>query len=174
MVTQAQESERKSRFLNRSRAREMRHAPAVTERHFWNEVRDRKLGGHKFRRQYLIGPYFVDYVCVEKRLIVELDGVLHADRADYDNRRDAFLREQGYRVIRFKNDDLLDDMSGTLAFLLRELGDTPSPRPSPPLREGEGEVRKNTLAPAQRGALSGSEVRQGEGDPSRKQSRMKT
>ena len=143
--------ERKSRSLNRSRAREMRHAPAVTEKHFWNEIRDRKLGGHKFRRQYLIGPYIVDYICLEKKLIVELDGVLHANRADYDNQRDAFLREQGYRVVRFRNDDLLDDMSGTLAFILRELGDTPSPRPSPPLREGEGAVIRNTLAPAQRG-----------------------
>ena len=142
MVTQAQKSERKSRSLNRSRAREMRHTPAVTEKHFWNEVRDRKLSGHKFRRQYLIGPYIADYVCVERKLIVELDGVLHADRAGYDNRRDALLQREGYRVIRFRNEDLLDDMSGTLAFILRELGDTPSPRPSPPLREGEGEVKR--------------------------------
>jgi very-short-patch-repair endonuclease len=159
MVRPDTKLERKSRSLNRSRAREMRHAPAVTEKHFWNEVRDRKLDGHKFRRQYLIGPYIADYVCVEKKLIVELDGVLHQDRAGYDNARDEFLRRQGYRVIRFKNEDFADDMYGTLEYILRELGDTPSPRPSPPLREGEGGVRGNTLAPAQRGRG------QGEGAP---------
>ena len=123
--------ERKSRSLNRSRAREMRHAPAVTEKHFWNEIRDRKLGGHKFRRQYLIGPYIVDYVCLEKKLIVELDGVLHANRADYDDQRDAFLREQGYRVIRFRNDDLLDDMSGTLPSSSANSATPPHPGPLP-------------------------------------------
>ncbi len=138
MVTQAQKTERKSRFLNRSRAREMRHAPAVTEKHFWNEVRDRKLGGFKFRRQYLIGPYIADYVCVEKKLIVELDGILHADRLGYDATRDAFLQSEGYRVIRFKNEDLLEDLSGALEYIRRELCAAPSPRPSPPLREGEG------------------------------------
>ena len=116
----------------------MRHTPAVTEKHFWNEVRDRKLGGFKFRRQYLIGPYIADYVCVEKKLIVELDGVLHADHAEYDERRDAFLEREGYRVIRFKNEDLLHDMSGTLEYIRRELCAAPSPRPSPPLRGGEG------------------------------------
>jgi len=117
----------------------MRHAPATTEKNFWNEVRDRKLGGFKFRRQYLIGPYIADCVCVEKKLIVELDGILHAARADYDNRRDAYLEKEGYRVIRFKNEDLLHDMSGTLEYIRRELCTTPSPQPSPPLREGEGE-----------------------------------
>jgi very-short-patch-repair endonuclease len=134
--------ERKSRSLNRSRAREMRHTPAVTEKHFWNEVRDRKLGGFKFRRQFLIGPYIADYVCVEKKLIVELDGVLHAHRAEYDRRRDEFLERQGYRVIRFRNDDFLHDMYGTLEYIRRELCTTPSPRPSPPLREGEGGTKK--------------------------------
>ena len=138
MVTQTQTSQRKTRALNRSRAREMRRTPAVTEKHFWNEVRDRKLSGFKFRRQYLIGPYIADYVCVERRLIVELDGVLHNDRLAYDTARDAFLKREGYRVIRFKNEDLLDDLSGALEYIRRELCATPSPQPSPPLRGGEG------------------------------------
>ena len=141
MVTQAQISRRKARGLNRSRAREMRHAPAVTEKHFWEEVRDRKLGGFKFRRQYLIGPYIADYVCVEMKLVVELDGVLHKDRVDYDSRRDAFLEQEGYRVIRFRNEDLLDDMSSTLEYIRHELGAAPSPRTSPPLRGGEGGLK---------------------------------
>jgi very-short-patch-repair endonuclease len=124
----------------------MRHAPAVTEKHFWNEVRDRKLGGFKFRRQVLIGPYIPDYVCAEKKLIVELDGVLHEDRKGYDARRDAYLELEGYRVIRFKNEDLLHDMSGTLEYIRRELCAAPSPRRAyadamrPPLRGAREEM----------------------------------
>jgi 5-methyltetrahydrofolate--homocysteine methyltransferase len=139
MVRPDTDIERKSRSLNRSRAREMRHAPAATEKLFWNEVRDRRLGGFKFRRQYLVGPYIVDFVCAEKKLIVELDGVLHAERAEYDQKRDTFLESEGYQIIRFRNEILLDDMCGSLEYLRRELGAPPSPRPSPPLRGGEGE-----------------------------------
>ena len=118
-------------MVNRSRAREMRRAPVNTERVFWNEVRDRKLGGHKFRRQYLIEPYIVDFVCVEKRLIVELDGVLHANRSNYDEERDEFLEGEGCRVMRFRNEDFLDDVALAMTTIRREL-DAPSPLPSPP------------------------------------------
>jgi very-short-patch-repair endonuclease len=139
--------ERKLRTLNRSRAREMRHAPATTEKLFWNEVRDRKLGGFKFRRQVLIGPYIADYVCVEKKLIVELDGKLHEERGGYDAARDAYLRKRGYRVIRFRNEDFGDDMFGTLEYIRRELESAPSPRPSPPLKRGRGRIKRKIPLP---------------------------
>ena len=138
MVTASRIADRKSRAVNRLRAREMRHAPVSAEKLFWNEVRDRRLGGHKFRRQYLIGPFVVDFVCVEKKLIVELDGVLHADRPNYDKERDEFLEAQGYRVMRFRNEELAGDVAATLTVIQYAL-ETPSPRPSPPLRRGEGE-----------------------------------
>jgi very-short-patch-repair endonuclease len=116
----------------------MRHAPVNTEKVFWNEVRDRKLGGHKFRRQYLIGPYIADFVCVEKKLIVELDGIVHANRPNYDKERDEILESQGYRVMRFRNEEFLDDVALAMT-TIRHVLDTPSPRPSPPRSGGEGE-----------------------------------
>ncbi|HXC56098.1 MAG TPA: DUF559 domain-containing protein [Rhizomicrobium sp.] len=131
-------SERKSRSTNRSRAREMRHEPVAMEELFWSAVRNRKLGGYKFKRQYLIDPYIADFVCVERKLIVELDGKLHDDRQGYDSARDAFLRIQGYEVLRFKNEYLGGNFDVVLATVLHALS-TPSPRPSPPLRGGEGD-----------------------------------
>jgi very-short-patch-repair endonuclease len=117
----------------------MRRKPVVTEKLFWSEVRDRKLGGFKFKRQYLIGPYIADFVCVEKKLIVELDGKLHDERVGYDDARDTFLERQGFRVMRFKNDEFLKDVGIVLATIRHEL-ESPSPRPSPPLGGGEGET----------------------------------
>ncbi|HEX3810013.1 MAG TPA: DUF559 domain-containing protein [Rhizomicrobium sp.] len=143
MVTPTQTAKRKSLALNRTRAREMRAKPVATEKLFWSELRDRKLGGFKFKRQYLIGPYIADYVCLEKNLIVELDGPLHAQRKHYDEARDAFLREQDYRVLRFSNKEATDDFAGTLATILLALS-TPSPRPSPPLKRGRGGSLDNT------------------------------
>ena len=139
MVKSVTEVERKSRTLNRSRAKEMRRKPVAAEKLFWNEVRDRKLAGHKFRRQYLIGRYIVDFVCVEKKLIVELDGAPHATRGEYDRDRDEFLESQGYRVMRFRNEAFADDIA-LVMITIRNVLDTPSPQPSPPLRGGEGEV----------------------------------
>ena len=117
----------------------MRHKPVAAEKLFWAEVRDRKLDGHKFRRQYLIGAYIVDFVCLERKLIVELDGALHATRGEYDRDRDEFLEGQGYCVMRFRNEEFADDIALAMATIKNAL-DTPSPRPSPPLRGGEGEV----------------------------------
>jgi very-short-patch-repair endonuclease len=96
---------RKARTVNRGRAREMRHNGVALEKIYWARLRDRRLGGYKFRRQYLIGPYIADFVCTEQKLIIELDGPLHDDRGEYDRRRDMYLRKQGYRVIRIRNSE---------------------------------------------------------------------
>jgi very-short-patch-repair endonuclease len=135
MVTKSQKAERKSRALNRSRAREMRHEPSAIENEFWQQVRDRKLGGFKFKRQVLIGPYIADFVCMEKKVVVELDGPLHD--TVYDARRDVYLRAQGYEVLRFKNDDVGWDFAGVLV-TVREALRAPSPNPLPHMRGGEG------------------------------------
>jgi len=115
----------------------MRHTPVATEKLFWSEVRNRKLAGFKFKRQVLIGPYIADFVCLEKKLVVELDGKLHDGRVTYDAVRDEFLREEGFRVLRFTNNEFLNDAGIVLATIRHEL-ETPSPQPSPPLRGGEG------------------------------------
>jgi len=70
-------------------------------------VRNRRLGGLKFRRQMRVGPYIADFLCAERRLIVELDGSQHADRCDADRRRTRYLEAKGYFVLRFWNDDVL-------------------------------------------------------------------
>jgi very-short-patch-repair endonuclease len=139
MVTPRRKLERKNLFVNRTRAREMRRKPVAMEKLFWSVVRNRQLGGHKFKRQVLIGPYIVDFVCTEKMLIVELDGRLHDKRVDYDRIREGSLAAQGYRVIRIKNDDIASAFAAMLAMIKHEL-DTPSPNLSPAARGRGGSI----------------------------------
>jgi len=104
----------------------MRHTPVATEKLFWSMIRDRKLEGFKFKRQFLIDPYIVDYICLEKKLIVELDGDLHGDQIGYDEARDAFLRRRGYRILRFMNGEVAEDLGRVLETILQALK-APSP-----------------------------------------------
>ncbi len=67
----------------------------------WRIVRDRRLGGHKFCRQFIIGPYIVDFACRSAKVVIELDGSIHETTVEYDLRRKAFLEGQGYLVLRF-------------------------------------------------------------------------
>jgi very-short-patch-repair endonuclease len=86
------------------------------ERKLWSILRNRKLSGHKFRRQVPIGPYVADFLCFEARLIVEADGRQHAEAAS-DAKRDAWLGEQGFTVIRFWNNDIFENPEGVLSRL---------------------------------------------------------
>ena len=106
----------------------MRVKPVTMEALFWSEVRNRKLGGYKFKRQYLIGRYIVDFVCIEHKLVVELDGPFHADRVQYDSARNAFLRTRDFRVMRFANEYTADDIGIVLATVKHAL-DTGTPSP---------------------------------------------
>jgi very-short-patch-repair endonuclease len=99
----------------------MRHQPVSTEKLFWSCVRNRQLGGLKFKRQVPIGPYIADFVCAEHNLIVELDGPLHGDQRGYDAARDSFLREKGYRVMRFANDEVASDVAIVLKIIQNAL-----------------------------------------------------
>ena len=89
------------------RARTLRSHLTDAEQVLWRHLRMRQLGGCKFRRQRPIGPYIVDFVCLEKKLIVELDGGQHTEQHRYDTLRDRWLNFQGYEVLRFWNDDVL-------------------------------------------------------------------
>ena len=86
----------------------MRSAMTEPEKRLWSMLRDRRLQGLKFRRQVPVGPYIVDFLCVEKMLVVEADGSHHAD-SGHDQKRDEWLREQGYQVVRFWNTDILKE-----------------------------------------------------------------
>jgi adenine-specific DNA-methyltransferase len=100
-----------------ARVREFRREMTDAERRLWAGLRDRRLNGLKFRRQRQIGPYFVDFVCLEAKLIVEADGSQHyeEDRAWYDYRRTKHLEADGYKVLRFTNFEVLKHPAGVLA-----------------------------------------------------------
>ena len=85
----------------RDRARELRKTPTEAERLLWKYLRRRQLIGHRFRRQYPIGSYIVDFFCFEERLAIELDGGHHSQQTEYDTERTAFLESEGVRVLRF-------------------------------------------------------------------------
>jgi primosomal protein N' (replication factor Y) len=88
-------------------ARVLRGISTDAESRLWRMLRNRNMLGCKFRRQFPIGDYIADFICIEKRLIVELDGGQHLERTALDELRSSFLRERGFRVLRFWNDDVL-------------------------------------------------------------------
>jgi very-short-patch-repair endonuclease len=90
----------------------------------WNRHRARALDGHKFVRQEPIGPYTVDLICRERRLVIEVDGGQHADNSR-DVVRDKWLIERNYRVLRFWNNDVLGNMAGVLETIATALAETP-------------------------------------------------
>jgi len=93
------------------RARRLRLDSTEAEKRLWSLLRDRGLGGHKFRRQRPIGPYIVDFVCLERHLVVEVDGGQHS-RSGGDADRTAWLSEQGYRVLRLWNSVVFGNLEG--------------------------------------------------------------
>ncbi|GGA99743.1 hypothetical protein GCM10011491_30000 [Brucella endophytica] len=90
------------------RARSLRKQDNDAERKLWRELKDRRLNGYKFVRQFPIGPYYADFVCRDSRLVVKVDGSQHA-QSEHDRRRDAYMKKEGYAVIRFWNVDVLNN-----------------------------------------------------------------
>jgi adenine-specific DNA-methyltransferase len=111
--------------MTTSRARQLRTNSTDAERFLWRELRSRQLGGYKFRRQQALGAFIVDFVCLERRLVIELDGGQHAEpeQAMYDADRSQWLAQQGFRVLRFWDHDVLKELNGvkeTIAKVLQE------------------------------------------------------
>src|SRR3954471_11970593 len=100
------------------RAKEMRRGPVLYERRLWKLLRDRRLEGLKFRRQVVIGRYVADFVCFRHRLIVEADGPMHEQRSVQDAERDAWLRDEGFRVLRFENRQIENQGHEVIAAIL--------------------------------------------------------
>ncbi len=112
----------------KQRAREFRKNPTDAETKLWHLLRNRELEGWKFRRQRPIGPFIVDFVCLEKKLIVEADGGQHNINVEYDAKRSEYLREKGYCILRFWNDEVLADESAVVEVILSNLSEgVPSP-----------------------------------------------
>ena len=126
-------------------ARTLRRNTTDAERILWRHLRDRRLGGFKFRRQLAIEPYIVDFACLESKLIVEADGGQHTDQEKSDAGRSEHLERMGYRVLRFWNHEILNDIESVLDRILGSLKKSPHPIPLP---EGEGEKAHNQVADA--------------------------
>ena len=104
------------------RARALRREDTDAEARLWAALRDRRLGGWKWKRQVPFGPYIVDFLCLETRLVVEVDGSQHADLIAYDSRRTAWLGRHGLRVLRFWNSDVLTNRDGVSLTILDACG----------------------------------------------------
>ena len=119
-----------------ARARTLRRQSSDAESVLWHHLRARRLLGYKFRRQVVIEPYIVDFVCLEASLIIEADGGQHSERLAYDVGRTVWLESMGYRVIRFWNHEILGDLQSVLEQIRAALIGVPSPQPSPGGRGG--------------------------------------
>ena len=96
------------------RAGELRREPTLAEQKLWAYLRGNKLNGVSFRRQHAIGNYIVDFCAIKQKLIIELDDSQHIDQAEYDRERTAYLESEGYQVIRFWNNDVMNDIQSIL------------------------------------------------------------
>ena len=130
-------------------AKALRQNQTNAEGLLWHYLRNKQLDGHKFRRQQPIGPYIVDFACLPRKLIVELDGGQHAKQKTYDEKRDTFLKDKGYRILRFWNNEVFENCFGVLESIYNALhhhppleggskdatlsgrGSPPPPQPSP-------------------------------------------
>jgi very-short-patch-repair endonuclease len=113
----------------------------IAELKLWGYLRDRRLDGYKFWRQHPIGPYVVDFVCLEKNLVIELDGEHHSSTVQADAQRSAWLQARGYHVLRFWNNQVWEETEGVMASILatlRSRGTTPHLSPLP-----QGERRQD-------------------------------
>jgi adenine-specific DNA-methyltransferase len=109
----------------------LRNAPTDTEFRLWQRLRGRQIENCKFRRQHPFGDYNLDFVCLERKIVVELDGGQHVHASGYDGQQSRFLEQAGYVVLRFWNNEALENMEGVLEVILRALQDRVKPNPIP-------------------------------------------
>ena len=132
-----------------TKAKELRANQTDAEGLLWYYLQNKQLDSHKFRRQQPIGNYIVDFVCLEKKLIIELDGSQHNEEKGikYDQKRTEFLQQSGFRVLRFWNDQIFKNMPDVLDGIFFELSSDPLPGSlySPTLPQGEGKIREPNL-----------------------------
>ena len=126
------------------RARELRRDPSRAERICWELIRAHRMEGIKFRRQHPIGPYFADFACASRGLVIEIDGDHHADQVEADARRTAVMESQGWKVVRFGANEVVQNPEGIWTRIQSLINDGTSPPllSSPPSggEEHEGSV----------------------------------
>jgi len=140
-----------------ARARELRKQQTAEEHALWQQLRAKRFSGWKFRRQQPLGRFIVDFVCFAQKLIVELDGGQHAQAAEYDKHRDDWLKQQGFRVLRFWNNEWSMQQETVLEAIWQALQRKP-PLPNPSPARGEGLENADAPAPlSPRGSRAGGE-----------------
>ena len=107
-------------------ARALRREHTDAEGLLWSRLRDKQIEGYKFRRQQPIGPYIADFACMTEKLLIELDGGGHAEQKTKDRRREEYLQRSGYRVLRFWNTEVFENLSGVLEKVREALADPPT------------------------------------------------
>ena len=122
-------------------ARMLRKRSPNAEKLLWHHLRGKQLEGYKLRRQQPIGPYIVDFVNFEKRIVIELDGGQHAIKKGSDKNRDAWLKAEGFKVLRFWNNDIFENLEGILEVIRKRLL-SPSPGPS---HQGRGDAGEESI-----------------------------
>jgi adenine-specific DNA-methyltransferase len=103
-------------------ARDMRKVPSKAENSLWLVLRNRQVDGLKFRRQHVLGSYIADFFCAEQHLVVELDGDTHASQEPYDLQRTQWMESQGFRVMRFTNFDVLENLDAVVEAIRNACG----------------------------------------------------
>ena len=104
-----------------ARAKQLHREMTPAEAKLWAHLRAHRMGDVHFRNQHAIGNYIVDFVALRKKLIIELDGSQHLEQEEYDQERTKYLESQGYRVIRFWNNDVMNDIDGVILAIIHTL-----------------------------------------------------
>ena len=116
----------------KERARDLRQNMTNAENRMWYYLRNRRLGGYKFVLEHVIGQYIADFVCREKKLVIEIDGSQHMDAVKYDAMRTKDLEDRGYRVLRIWNHEVFENIRGVMDNILNLLETVPHQAPSSP------------------------------------------
>ena len=129
------------------RARDLRRDMTFPEKLLWGRLKGRQVLGLKFRKQHPIEPFIVVFYCAERRLVIEVDGASHDD-PDYDEWRTGWLENAGYRVVRYTNDDVIENVDAVVEYIceiVRGLKRQMPPSPGPSLQSQGGEESQNGL-----------------------------
>ncbi len=113
----------------KQRSRSLRRQMTGPEQRLWKSLRQRQIGNYKFRRQHPFGIYILDFVCLDARLVIEVDGGQHLESSEYDQSRTLWLEQQGFRVLRFWNNEVINNLDAVLNVIWRELCPDNSPPP---------------------------------------------
>jgi len=111
--------------ITTSKARSLRRGMTDVERLLWRAIRGKQVYACRFRRQHPIGPYIADFACIERRLVVELDGGQHQEQNTQDEQRTAYLQSLGWQILRFWNNEVLENLDGVLSTIAEHLSDAP-------------------------------------------------